>query len=301
MKILDSINEDNITEYSEQREIGSLGINRRKFLATLSVVGIGGVAGCSDIYVPDEFDTYNSEMELRPNNALSNVLTGPRACELEYSLEVESSDEGFEEEATADILIMTESSYQKSDVMEIGPQSSLIESPSRFNVSDSIEVSGRLDAGLYRIVGRNQGSSRSLTASIDATLQSYESDRDESDCDSSSSGLEVRHLEVFHDPEGIVEQRVLLYHIIAHDATDGEYEMSMTLMTDKQETSVSATEESDVCETHFVHYGDTELDVNDGFFERNEEVRAQITITQDGSTIAETEVIFTPTIVDYDE
>lgn len=298
MKLSDLVKNRNNTEHGEQYKsnIDSFPVNRRKFLTTLSAAGIGSVAGCSAI--PEEYDTYEMEEEIPADFVWrSDPMTSPRACELEYSCEIESSDEGFEEEATADVLIMTESSDQRASIGQIDSQSPLIEGPSRFDVTGSVEESGPLDAGIYRILVRNVGGSRTLTADIDAALHSREPDRDTSDCNDDSPELEVRHLEIYHDPEGLVEERVLLYHIIVHGATDGAYEMSMTLMTDKDERSISGREESNVCGTHFVKFDDAELDVNDGFFERNEEVRAQITITKAGSTVAETEVTFTATVV----
>lgn len=275
-------------------------MDRRNFLAGLSAAGIGSIVGCSDVYVPDDFDSLNTDFDVPSGRVLSNIVTAPRLCELEYSCNIESSDEGYEDEATADILIMTESSYQEANLKSLNSQSSLIEDPSRFDVTESVEVSGILDAGLYRIAVINSGT-RPLTANMDVTVESSQPERDVSDCNNNRSELEIRHLEIFHDPEGIVEQRKLMYHIIAHGATDGEYEMTMTLMTDREQTSLSVSEESDVCKTHFVNYDETELNVNNGFFERGEEVRAQMTIKQDGNTIGEEEVIFTPTIVDYDE
>ena len=283
--------------------------SRRRFLGKMASVSvIGGLAGCSEAV--ENANTGRGELldgsestglEIPGGQAYLLSQAGSHFLEMEYSVNIQKPESGFEDSGSVDIIVLSENAYREVDMDEgisqeflDNPNSGDIESLSQLDVDGEVEESGQLEAGIYHFIVDNTASDRPIEADISVDTYEYNRDMDVSSCNNESSGLDIKTLAVYNDEGLIAEEIVARFNIAVNDTTGDEYSLSMDLLTDRDETNISMTQERDICSTHFVGVKELDdLDVNDGWFETDEEMRANITIEKDGESYAEEEVSFT--------
>lgn len=269
---------------------------------------IGGLAGCSESIEDANLGrgelldaTESTALEIPGGNAYVVSQSGSHFLEMEYSVTIQKPESGFEEAGPVDIIILSEDSFREvnqedgidQDFLD-DPDSGNIESLSRLDVDGEVEDSGILEAGIYHFIVDNTAGDRAIEADISVDVYEYNRDMDVESCDDDTPKLEIKNLAVYNDEGLIAEEIVARYNIAVNDPTGDEHSLSLDLLTDRDETNISRRQERDICSTNFV--GVDELDdlaVNDGWFERDEEMRARIVIEKDGETYAEEEVSFT--------
>jgi len=275
--------------------------SRRRFLGKMASVSlVGGLAGCSGRGVRLDSSEYTG-LEIPGGRAHALSQAGGHFFEMEYTVNVQKPESGFEDAGPVDILVISEENFREvatyggiSGEFLDSPNSGDIEDISRLDVDGEVEESGRLEAGIYHFIVDNTAGDRSIEADISIDLYEYDRDMEIDECDNESSGLDIQTLSVYNDEGIIVDEVVVRYDIAINDTSGYTYSLSMDLMTDRDETNISETQERDICSTNFVGVKQLDdLDVNDGWFERDEEMIARITIEEDGQEYAQEEVSFT--------
>lgn len=283
--------------------------SRRRFLGTMASLSvIGGLSGCSEAV--ENANTGKGELldaaessglEIPGGRAYVVSQSGSHFLQMDYNVNIQKPESGFEDSGPVDIIVLSEDSFREVN-MDHGinqdfldnPNTGDIEDLSRLDVDGEVENSGLLDAGIYHFIVDNTASDRPIEADISVDMYEYNRDMDVSACNNESSGVEIKTLSVYNDEGLIAEEVVARFNIAVNDTTGDEYSLSMDLLTDRDETNISMTQERDICSTNFVGVKELDdLDVNDGWFERNEEMRAKITIEKDGEPYAQKEVSFT--------
>lgn len=265
--------------------------SRRRFLGKMASVSlVGGLAGCSGRGVRLDSSEYTG-LEIPGGRAHALSQAGGHFFEMEYTVNIQKPESGFEDSGPVDILVISEENYRDLDSP---PNSGDIEDISRLDVDGEVEESGLLEAGIYQFIVNNTAGDRSIEADISIDLYEYDRDMEIDECDNESSGLDIQTLSVYNDEGILTEEVVVRYDIAINDTSGYTYSLSMDLMTDRDETNISETQERDICSTNFVGVKQLDdLDVNDGWFERDEEMIARITIEEDGQEYAQEEVSFT--------
>jgi len=284
--------------------------NRRRFLQIASGSVIGGLAGCSDF--AENINQGRGEKlngaaslearEIPGGRALAVSVSGSHFLEMDYRVDIQKPESGFEDAGPVDILIVSEESFREIDEgggnLNQGfldnPDSGEIESLSQIDADGEVESSGVLDAGIYHFIIDNTASERAIEADYSVEVFEYNRDMDVSSCNSGESGIEIKTLAVYNEEGILAEEIVARFNIAVNDTSGDEYSLSMDLLTDRDETNISMTQERDICSTNFVGVEELDdLDVNNGWFEKDEEMRADITIEKDGEIYSQEEVTFT--------
>lgn len=273
---------------------------RRDVLAYSAIGTLGSLAGCLEAAANADLgrgDRLNAEemssIEIPAGKIYSLTLYGSQFLELEYSAEISKPDEGFEEPGPVDIRVMSEDAYRERNALA-DPSSGDIERLRRLDVDGEVENAAQLEAGIYHVLIDNSASERSIEADLSVDVYEYTRDEDEVSCEGDSDDVEINQLSVYDDSGLITRDITLRYHVAINDTSGDEYSLTLDLMTAADEITISETQQPGLCSTHFVEVDRLdELAVNDGFFERNEKLKAALTIEKDGEPFEEREVSFT--------
>jgi hypothetical protein len=266
-----------------------------------SLPALVGLAGCSEPSrtlgrgeMVDSFKEDGEKISAESYNIFSQ--SGSQFMEMEYSLNIQKPDSGFEVSGPVHILIMKENSYRDVEggyIWELvnNPDNYNIEGLSRFDVDGQIEESGLLPAGIYHVIIYNQGS-RPVEVDIDVDTYSYKRDINESSCGEYSSVLDIKTLTV-NKSSNLIRNIFTRFHIVVNDTSGDEYTLNLNLQTDRDEANISMSQDPGICSTKFV--GIKLLDdfrVNPGFFDTDELIKASVSIEKDGDGFAERKLSF---------